>query len=74
MGIGWGVKGAHGIEIMVTESEIDRVRMLEEAYGGWVGRCGVLPWPAHPDMVAKRFKGKHAHISQHRTPLSGKMR
>ena len=58
----------------LSGSERERVRMLVEAYEGWAGRCGVLPWPVHPDMVAKRLKGKHAHISQHRAPLSGKMR
>ena len=58
----------------LSGSEPDRVRMLEEAYNGWANRCGVLPWPVDPDVVAKRLKGKHAHISQHRAPLSGKMR
>lgn len=58
----------------LASQEPGRVKELEKAYNSWAERAGVLPWPVIPTVVAKRLKGKHAHISQHRAPLSGEMR
>ncbi len=58
----------------LASKEPERVAEMEKAYGEWAERAGVLPWPVIPTVVAKRLKGKHAHISQHRAPLSGEMR
>ena len=51
--------------------EPERVSHMERLYGEWAERCGVLPWPVDPRVVARRLKGKHAHVSQHRAPVSG---
>lgn len=58
----------------LASQEPKRVAELEKAYNEWAERAGVLPWPVIPSVVAKRLKGKHDHISQHRAPLSGEMR
>ena len=55
----------------LADREPERVRQMERLYGEWAERCGVLPWPVDPRVVARRLKGKHAHISQHRAPVSG---
>lgn len=55
----------------LASSEPQRVRKLEKAYNEWAERAGVLPWPVDPNVVAKRLKGEHAHISQHRAPAGG---
>lgn len=49
----------------------ERVTEMERAYDEWAERAGVLPWPVDPNVLAKRLKGKHAHISQHRAPSRG---
>ncbi|MDP6650984.1 MAG: hypothetical protein QGF90_02555, partial [Gammaproteobacteria bacterium] len=51
-----------------------RAKNLENQYFEWAERAEVLPWPVDPRVVAKRLKGDHAHISQHRAPLSGAMK
>ncbi len=58
----------------LAASEPERVTELEKAYGEWTERAGVLPWPVDPKVMAKRLKGKHAHISQHRGPVTGEMK
>lgn len=55
----------------LVSQEPERVAELEKAYSEWAERAGVLPWPVDPTVIAKRLKGKHAHISQHRAPKSG---
>jgi len=47
---------------------------LAKLYGEWAERCGVRPWPVNPLMLARRTKGKHAHISQHRASPTGVFR
>ena len=54
--------------------EPDRANSMIRFYNEWAERAGVLPWPVDPSVIAKRLKGKHAHITQHRAPLSGEMR
>jgi arylsulfatase len=51
-----------------------RAKNLESQYFEWAERAEVLPWPVDPRVVAKRLKGDHAHISQHRASLSGAMK
>jgi arylsulfatase A-like enzyme len=58
----------------LIDGEKDRVKGLEKAYFEWTERAEVLPWPVDPRVIAKRLKGDHAHISQHRAPLSGGMK
>ncbi len=58
----------------LAASEPSRVRDTEAIYFEWAERAGVLRWPVDPNVTAKRLKGKHAHISQHRRPMSGQMR
>lgn len=58
----------------LASQEPGRVREMERAYNEWAERAGVLPWPVDPSVIAKRLKGNHAHISQHRAPLSGAMK
>ncbi|MCH7971694.1 MAG: hypothetical protein IH960_11740, partial [Chloroflexi bacterium] len=54
--------------------EKDRAKLLERQYFEWAERCGVLPWPVDPNVMAKRLKGNHAHISQHRAAAGGAMK
>ncbi len=58
----------------LASQEPERVAEMESAYNEWAERAGVLPWPVDPNVMAKRLKGKHAHISQHRAPQSGAMK
>ena len=58
----------------LIDGETDRAKALEKAYVAWAERAEVLPWPVDPRVLAKRLKGDHAHISQHRAPLSGEMK
>jgi len=58
----------------LIDGEKDRVKALEKAYFEWAERAEVLPWPVNPNVIAKRLKGDHAHITQHRAPLSGVMK
>jgi arylsulfatase A-like enzyme len=51
--------------------EKDRAKALEKAYFEWAERAEVLPWPVDPRVLAKRLKGDHAHISQHRSAKDG---
>ncbi len=55
----------------LASSEQERVKEMERAYNEWAERAGVLPWPVDPTVIAKRLKGQHAHISQHRQPATG---
>lgn len=57
----------------LAASEPERVAEMEAEYNAWAERAGVLPWPVKPSVMAKRLKGQHAHIHQHRAPLSGRM-
>ena len=50
----------------LIDGEKDRAKSLEKAYFEWAERAEVLPWPVDPNVLAKRLKGDHAHISQHR--------
>jgi arylsulfatase len=54
--------------------EKDRAKDLEKQYSEWAERCEVSPWPVDPNVMAKRLKGDHAHISQHRAPAGGAMK
>ena len=47
-------------------SEPKRVASMIEEYDAWAERAGVVLWPVRPEFLAKRFKGKRDHISQHR--------
>jgi len=58
----------------LIDGEKDRVKALEKAYYEWAERAEVLPWPVDPNVIAKRLKGDHAHITQHRAPMSGAMK
>ena len=58
----------------LIDGEKQRVKVLEKAYFEWAERAEVLPWPVNPNVIAKRLKGDHAHITQHRAPLSGAMK
>ncbi|MBM3957358.1 MAG: arylsulfatase [Gemmatimonadetes bacterium] len=51
-----------------------KVAELVKLYGEWAARCGVRDWPVSPTMLARRLKGKHAHISQHRASPTGVFR
>ena len=50
----------------LIDGEKDRAKAFEKAYFEWADRAEVLPWPVDPGVLAKRLKGDHAHISQHR--------
>lgn len=54
--------------------EKDRAKDLGKQYFEWAERCEVSPWPVDPNVMAKRLKGDHAHISQHRAPAGGAMK
>ena len=54
--------------------EKDGAKSLEKQYFERAERCEVLPWPVDPRVLAKRLKGDHAHISQHRAPSGGAMK
>jgi arylsulfatase len=58
----------------LIDGEKDRARAFEKLYFEWAERAEVLPWPVNPNVFAKRLKGDHAHISQHRAPSSGVMK
>ena len=58
----------------LAESESTRLAAMQKTYFEWAEHAGVREWPVLPSVVAKRLKGKHAHISQHRRPPSGGMR
>jgi arylsulfatase len=58
----------------LLNGEKSRAKNLENQYLEWADRAEVLPWPVDSRVVAKRLKGDHAHISQHRGPLSGAMK
>jgi len=58
----------------LIDGEKDRAKAFEKLYFEWAERAEVLPWPVNPNVVAKRLKGDHAHITQHRAPLSGVMK
>lgn len=58
----------------LVDGEKDRAKDLEKQYFEWAERCEVLPWPVDPKVMAKRLRGDHAHISQHRAPASGAMK
>ncbi len=58
----------------LIDGEKKRVQALEKAYYEWAERAEVLPWPVDPNVIAKRLKGDHAHITQHRAPMSGAMK
>ena len=58
----------------LIDGEKDRAKALEKVYFEWAERAEVLPWPVDPRVIAKRLKGDHAHISQHRAPSSGAMK
>ncbi len=51
-----------------------KVAELAKLYGEWAVRCGVRPWPVNPLMLARRTRGKRAHISQHRASPTGVFR
>ena len=51
-----------------------RVAELAKVYGEWAERCGVRPWPVSPMMLARRTRGRRAHISQHRASPTGVFR
>lgn len=53
-------------------TETQRVRDMQDAYVEWSERAGALDWPVREGFLAKRTKGKRDHISQHRTPPSGR--
>ncbi|MBT3996209.1 MAG: arylsulfatase [Chloroflexi bacterium] len=55
----------------LIDGEKDRAKALEKAYFEWAERAEVLPWPVDPRVLAKRLKGDHAHISQHRAAKDG---
>jgi arylsulfatase A-like enzyme len=50
----------------LIDGEKDRAKAFEKQYYEWAERAEVLPWPVDPGVLAKRLKGDHAHISQHR--------
>jgi arylsulfatase len=50
----------------LIDGEKDRAKAFEKQYYEWAERAEVLPWPVDPNVLAKRLKGNHAHISQHR--------
>ena len=58
----------------LIDGEKDRAMAFEKLYFEWAERAEVLPWPVNPNVFAKRLKGDHAHISQHRAPSSGVMK
>lgn len=58
----------------LIDGEKDRAKAFEKLYFEWAERAEVLPWPVNPNVFAKRLKGDHAHISQHRAPSSGVMK
>ena len=58
----------------LIDGEKDRAKAFEKTYFEWAERAEVLPWPVDPNVVAKRLKGDHAHITQHRAPASGVMK
>lgn len=49
-------------------TEPERVASMIEEYDAWAERAGVVLWPVREGLLAKRFKGKRDHISQHRGP------
>ncbi len=49
-------------------SEPQRVASMIDEYDAWAERAGVVLWPVREGVLAKRFKGKRDHISQHRGP------
>ncbi len=55
----------------LIDVEKDRAKDLEKQYLAWADRAEVLEWPVDPNVVAKRLKGDHAHISQHRAATDG---
>lgn len=55
-----------------AESEKRRVGAMSQMYEAWAERCGVLPWPVDPRVLAKRVKGKRDHMVQHRQPIAGR--
>jgi len=58
----------------LIDGEKDRAKAFEKTYFEWAERAEVLPWPVDPNVVAKRLKGDHAHITQHRAPANGVMK
>ena len=55
----------------LIEGEKERAKNLERQYFEWAERAEVLDWPVDPNVIAKRLKGAHAHISQHRAAIDG---
>ena len=49
-------------------TEPERVAAMLREYDAWAERAGAVLWPVRPEFLAKRFKGKRDHISQHRGP------
>jgi arylsulfatase len=58
----------------LIDGEKDRAKSFVKQYYEWAERAEVLPWPVDPRVLAKRLKGDHAHISQHRAPSGGAMK
>jgi len=58
----------------LIDGEKDRAKSFEKQYYEWAERAEVLPWPVDPNVISKRLTGDHAHITQHRAPLSGVMK
>jgi len=58
----------------LADSEQARASGMQKTYFEWAEHAKVREWPVLPSVVAKRLKGRRAHISQHRRPPSGGMR
>jgi len=58
----------------LAEKNPEKAAELTKLYAEWAERCGVRPWPVSPMMLARRTKGKRAHISQHRASPTGVFR
>ena len=58
----------------LSSNEKDIVKEMSKEWENWAKVSNVLPWPVDPNVVAKRLKGDHSHIHQHRGPKASDLK
>ncbi|HJN59218.1 MAG TPA: sulfatase-like hydrolase/transferase, partial [Dehalococcoidia bacterium] len=58
----------------LSSKKKDLVKEMSKEWESWAQMSNVLPWPVDPNVVAKRLKGNHSHIHQHRGPTASDLK